>query len=62
MFGASLFGSARRFAFEIDDDPVVAPHQHLAQVIVAVMARLESLHLTRASRIDAREQGARARE
>ena len=38
MFGAPLLQAVARLALEIDDDEVIAGHQHLAQVIVAVNA------------------------
>ena len=40
MLRAPLRERPRRLAFEVDDDEVVARDQHLAEVIVAVVARL----------------------
>ena len=39
MLGAALLERPRGLAFEIDDHEVVARHQHLAEVVVAVEAR-----------------------
>ncbi len=40
MFGAPLFDAVAGFAFEVDDHEVVARHQNLSEVIVAVDAYL----------------------
>ena len=38
QLGAPLFDAVARFAFEVDDHEVVARHQNLSEVIVAVDA------------------------
>src|SRR5260370_26604042 len=48
MLGAPLLEAVSGLALEVDDDEIIARHQHLAEMVVAMDAYLQALrHLTR---------------
>jgi hypothetical protein len=55
MLGTALLEAVSGLAFEIDDDEIIALHQHLAEVVVAVDACLQALGSQGRQGIDARQ-------
>ena len=56
LLGAALLEAVARLALEIDDDEVIARHQHLAEVVVAMDADLQALRRLARQGVDARQQ------
>src|SRR6478672_9030070 len=52
VFLAALGERPRRLALEVDDQEVVVRDEHLTEVVVAVVARLQRLFLRRRAAVD----------